>query len=96
MGHAVLYIPIALLIAAVVAGTVCKALYDQMKTARERTEANDYVQLSSLVVERSCDHHLGTHVSKVPIDNGRGGPGGGGHGLGPGPGGFGGHGGPRF
>lgn len=66
------HILMALPLAAVVAGLVCKVFYDQMKTARERSEANDYVKRSSLVVERSHDRHLGTHVSKVPLDDGHG------------------------
>ena len=84
--------------ATVIAGIVLRILVGEMRTAKERHEASEYVTDGGLRLSVREDRYVTTRVSRMPIDDGAGGgPGGGpgGHG-GPdgGPGGPGGHGGP--
>jgi hypothetical protein len=76
MDDLVVCIVIGLVVAAVISGLICKMFYDQMKTAREKTEANDYVDPGHLVLEVSHDRYMGKFTTKTPInrDNNRPGP----------------------
>jgi uncharacterized protein len=76
MDDLVIFIAVGLVLAAVISGLICKMFYDQMKTARQKTEANDYVDRGHLVLEVSHDRYMGTFTTKTPInrDNDRPGP----------------------
>jgi GDP-D-mannose dehydratase len=63
---------VGIVIAAIIAGFICKFFYDEMKTAREKSEANDYVRMNELVLQHSRDTFISRHVDKTPINQDRG------------------------
>lgn len=69
-------IGVALILGLCFAGLVCWIFWHQMKTARIRTEANEYVEAGSFELTQSFDTHLGTNVTRVPLNTGNDRPGG--------------------
>ena len=73
---------IAIVLGFAISGFMCKTFYDQMKTAKEKTEANDYAQKSTFKLTGQSDTFVRSAITKTPKpkDNDHGGGGGGGFG----------------
>ena len=50
-----------------IATFVCIAFYNQMKTAREQTDARGYITMEGLTLTESNDRYVTTHITRVRI-----------------------------